>query len=94
MFPITPGVGVRAFVSLTTLYMLLILLRWVGAWIELDLHNPRLRWIPVLTDPLIGWVRRILPAMGPFDFAPLAALLGVWLLRELIGRSLLVHWGI
>lgn len=93
MFMVEPGIMVRAVYSLATLYMLLLLLRWIGAWLELDLMSPRLRWIPALTDPLIGWVRRRLPALGPFDFAPVAALLGVWILREL-AVSLLQNRGV
>ena len=74
----------RAVVHCFTLYMLLILLRWTGPWLELDLYGGRLRWIPQLTDPLFNQMRRILPAMGPVDFAPLASLLIVWLVRQCI----------
>ena len=71
----------RTVYSLLTLYMMMILLRWTSAWIELDLHQPRLRWICRLTDPLITKMRQILPHMGPIDFGPIAALFLVWLVR-------------
>lgn len=66
-----------------TLYMLLILVRWSAPWLQIDLWNRRLRWIGQLTDPAFDLVRRRLPSMGPFDFAPWALLLGVWVLREI-----------
>lgn len=88
MLTMQPGIALRAVYSLATMYMLLILIRWTGSWLELDLHGRRLRWIPAITDPLIGWVRRMLPRMGPFDFAPVVTLLGVWILREILVSAL------
>jgi YggT family protein len=67
--------------SALTLYMMLILLRWVAPWLELDLYGGRLRWIPAVVDPLIVPIRRMLPAMGPLDFGPLAALFVVLIIR-------------
>ena len=71
----------RASNSLLTLYMLLILLRWLGPWIQLDAQDRRLRWAWRLTDPLVNAMRRLLPQMGPMDFGPLAALFVVWVVR-------------
>lgn len=67
-----------------TLYMILIILRWLGPWLQLDMFSGKLAWIPRLTDPLISRIRSFLPPMGPFDFAPVAALLLVWLVRVIV----------
>ncbi len=68
--------------SALTLYMMVILLRWTAPWLELDLRSARLKWIPQVTDPLLHWIRGILPPMGgTFDWAPAAALLGLWVVR-------------
>jgi uncharacterized protein YggT (Ycf19 family) len=77
--------------SLCTLYMLLILLRWFAPFLELNMHDIRLRWIAQLVDPLLRTVRRFLPNLGPMDFGPLATLFLVWIVRE-IALSL-VHGG-
>jgi len=74
----------RAIQSALTLYMIMILLRWLGPWLEIDVRAGWLRWIGPLTDPLLQAIRRILPSMGPFDFAPLAALFVVWVARILL----------
>jgi YggT family protein len=79
-----PQIIASAIFSLCTLYMMAILLRWLGRFLEIDLDTPRLRWIARITDPLIGLFRRILPDMGPFDWSPVAALLSVFILRLLL----------
>ncbi|HEO70111.1 MAG TPA: YggT family protein [Candidatus Hydrogenedentes bacterium] len=79
---------IRATGGAFSFYMLLILLRWLGPWIEFDIDSPRWRWIARATDPLINWLRRILPPLGPMDFGPVAALLLVWIVRALTWRLL------
>ena len=74
--------------SLLTLYMMLILLRWFGPWMGLEVTAGRLVWVGRLTDPLITRLRKVLPHMGPMDFGPLAALVLVWFVRILSGRIL------
>ena len=78
------GLPVRMANSLLTLYMLLILVRWMAPRLALNLLDARLRWIPRLTDPLIDAMRRLLPPMGPVDFGPLAALFVVFVIRALV----------
>ncbi len=70
--------------SALTLYMMLILLRWLAPWLELDLYGGRLRWIPAVVDPVVVPIRRVLPAMGPLDFGPLAALFLVLIIRLIV----------
>ena len=77
------GTGIRLIYSLSTLYMMAILLRWTASWLDLDVYSRRLRWIAALTDPLINRMRALLPSMGPMDWGPLAALFIVWVFREL-----------
>lgn len=71
--------------SALTLYMLVILTRWVGPWLEIDFHQGLWRWIPRLADPLIARMRQILAQlvgpMGPVDWSPIAALMLVWFVR-------------
>lgn len=69
--------------SLLTIYMILIMLRWFGPRLNLETGAGRLRWIARVTDPLVGWLRRVLPPMGPIDFGPIAALFIVWMVRTL-----------
>jgi YggT family protein len=83
------GMMIRLVWGLFTLYMLMILLRYTGSWLGLDLHGGYLRVIPRMTDPLFAWIRRILPSLGPMDYAPLLALFAVWLAREVTAALLI-----
>mgnify|MGYP005864054131 CR=1 FL=1 len=74
---------VRIAYSAFTLYMLLILLRWLGPYLELDFYSVRLRWIASVVDPFVRVIRRRVPPLGPMDAGPIIALLVIWILREL-----------
>jgi YggT family protein len=76
-------VATRAVNTVMTLYMMLIIIRWLSPYLQLDLYSRRLKWIRQMTDPLIDAIRKRLPSMGPFDFAPLVALFAVWLVRSI-----------
>lgn len=78
----------RAVYNLLTLYMLAVILRWMGSWIGLEMEYGRWRFIARITDPVLGRVRSVLPSMGPVDFSPLATLFFVWILRE-VSRQLI-----
>jgi uncharacterized protein YggT (Ycf19 family) len=71
----------RAVYSGITLYMVVVLIRWLGPWVEIDLDSTRLRPITYLTDPPIRAMRRILPDMGPMNWAPIAVLVAAWIIR-------------
>ena len=68
--------------SAITLYMMVVLLRWTAPWLEVNLYSARWNWVTRSTDPLLVWVRKLLPPMGgTFDWAPPALLLALWILR-------------
>ncbi|MBW7864803.1 MAG: YggT family protein [Candidatus Hydrogenedentes bacterium] len=74
--------------SAITLYMMAVLLRWTAPWLEVNVHQGRLAWIPRLTDPLLLRVRHILPPTGGMlDWSPIATLMGLWILRVLLAGS-------
>lgn len=76
------GIVSRAVYTAFTLYMMLILLRWVAVYLQIDLFNPRLRWVTRLTDPLLRVVRRHVPNLGPWDISVVVALVVVFAARQ------------
>ena len=74
----------RTLNAILTIYMMLILFRWLAPWLQLDTFDRRIRWAWRFTDPLINVMRRILPSMGPVDFGPIAALFIVFVVRYMM----------
>lgn len=72
---------IRILGSAVTLYMMVLLIRWLGPYLEVDLHAGRWAWVPKIADPPIKFFRRILPDMGPFDWSPIAAIFAVYFAR-------------
>ena len=72
----------RAIFSGITLYMICVILRWLGPWLSLESDFGRWRWLARTTDPLVGRVGARLPNLGPVNFGPMVTLLGLWILRS------------
>lgn len=43
-----------------------------------------------ITEPVLRPIRRILPSNGPIDFSPLVALVGIWIILQILNNLLLV----
>lgn len=53
------------------LYTMVLLLRVWMQWARCDFYNPFSQFVVKITQPIIGPLRRIIPAMGPIDSASL-----------------------
>jgi YggT family protein len=69
---------------LLDLYSLVLFAAIVLSWVNLSPDNPIVKVVRQLTEPVLAPVRRVLPAAGGFDFAPLVVLLAIRLLQRLI----------
>lgn len=63
--------------TLTDLYLLTFLLRFILQWIRADFYNPFTQAIVKLTNPLIAPVRRLVPASGSIDLPTLVVLVSL-----------------
>lgn len=84
---ISPSLILSIIYCSLTLYMMALLLRWLGPWLELEFHGAILRLLPAITDPFIRLMKRALPPMGPMDWSPLAAVISVFILRLIIVKQ-------
>lgn len=54
------------------------------SWVQPDPHNPIVRFLHRVTEPLMAPIRAMLPPMGGMDFSPMVAILAIqgveWLL--------------
>jgi YggT family protein len=71
-------------VRLLDLYTLIILAGVVLSWTGLPPDNPLVRIVRMLTEPVLGPIRRVLPTMGGIDFSPMVLLLLIGFLRRFL----------
>jgi YggT family protein len=67
------------------IYEVIIIIRVLFSWIQIDEYHPVAQWIYRLTEPLLEPIRRILPTgrMG-IDFSPFLLLLALSLVRRMV----------
>ena len=79
-------------VQLLDLYIIVIVVRIVLSWFPMSPGTAMAsiyRFVQVLTEPLLGPIRRALPparmgSMG-FDFSPMILMIGIYIVRGIIG---------
>lgn len=70
------------------LYTMALLLRVWMQWARCDFYNPFSQFIVKITQPVVGPLRRVIPAMGPIDSS---SLLMAFILRYQSDRAVYGH---
>ena len=81
----------RIVYAVATTYMILVLLRWFGPFIEFDMSAPPWKRFVAIVDVPLARLRQVVPSLGPWDPAPVALLLLVWLARTMIVQTLIMR---
>lgn len=72
-----------------SIYMWLIIGRAILSWVSPDPYNPIVRFLYNVTEPVLGFFRRILPLQfGGLDLSPLAVLLLIVFLQRFLVATL------
>ena len=73
-------------ITLITLYEGLILLRAISSWFASpDSDHPAIDLLKRLTDPVLEPIKKALPDTGGIDLSPLIALIGLELVKRILG---------
>ena len=71
-----------------------VVMSWLVSFKIVDTRQPIVRQIGMalwrLTEPVLGPIRRILPAMGGFDLSPIVAILALTFLRIFLINDVLI----
>ena len=78
--------------GLLGLYTLLIFVRIIFSWGNVEYSNRKMRFLIRVTEPLLGPLRRSLPTAGRMDISPIVAALIIWLLQQVVAGTLLRGW--
>jgi YggT family protein len=71
------------------IFMIITIARAVLSWVSPDPHNPIVRFIHNVTEPVLYQIRKRLPMMfGGMDFSPIAVILIIIFLQKFVVASL------
>lgn len=71
------------------IYMFLVVVRAIASWFAMDPYNPIYQFLIRITEPVLGYVRRLFPIRaGMVDFSPIIVILVIVFLQSFLVRSL------
>jgi YggT family protein len=74
---------------LLSVYLWMVVGRAVISWVNADPHNPVVRFLYEVTEPLLSRIRRWLPlSMGGIDFSPMILILAIMFLQSFLVPTL------
>lgn len=66
------------------IFIFAIFIQAILSWVNPDPHNPVSGLLRSLTSPVLGPIRKLLPAMGGMDLSPIFALIGLMFIKRVI----------
>ncbi len=66
------------------LYALVLFVRVMLSWIQIDPDNPLARIVYQLTEPLLVPIRQLLPQGGGLDFSPIVAFIALLIVEQIV----------
>lgn len=79
--------GLKLIVLVLNIYFFSFLIMVIISWIAPHTHNPIMSVISSITEPVLRPIRNVVPAMGGLDFSIMIAMLGIIILKILLGVS-------
>jgi YggT family protein len=71
-------------------YMWIIVIRAVLSWVDPDPYNPIVRFVEMVTEPVMAPIRRRLPIRGMgIDFSPIIVLIVIVFLQSFLVKTLI-----
>ncbi|MDX6385211.1 MAG: YggT family protein [Blastocatellia bacterium] len=78
--------------GLLGLYTLTIFIQIILSWLGFSYANRLMRFVFNITEPLLGPLRRSVPAIGMFDVSPVIAIIIIWVCKAAVAATLLRGW--
>ncbi|MBI4228833.1 MAG: YggT family protein [Deltaproteobacteria bacterium] len=70
-------------------YMWIIVARAIISWVSPNPYNPIVNFLIVATEPVLRYVRRIVPPIGgSFDLSPILVLVAIVFIRQFLVQTL------
>lgn len=72
------------------IYSLLLVIYTLLTWVPRLLNTTVGRWLAKIVEPYLGWFERIIPTIAGISFAPVVALLVLYLINNYVLRYLIL----
>ena len=81
-------ISILQFISIViNLYKWVVIIAALITWVQPNPHNPIVRFLWNVTEPIYRWIRRYIPTtFGGFDIAPIILILALQFLQILINN--------
>lgn len=76
---------IQLILTIFRLYEVVVVVRVILSWVQVDSYHPAIRLIYNLTEPLMAPIRKLLPTerIG-IDFSPLIVLFGLEIIKKML----------
>jgi YggT family protein len=69
-------------------YMWIVIIRVLVSWVNPDPYNPIVSFLYKATEPVLRYVRRIIPPLGGIDLSPILVFVAIYFLDTFLVGSL------
>ena len=77
----------KLIILVLNIYFFSFIIMVVISWIAPHNHNPVISLISSITEPVLSPIRRVIPSMGGLDFSVMIAMLGIVIIKILLGAG-------
>ena len=73
---------------LLNVYMWIVIIRAIISWVSPDPYNPIVSLLYRVTEPVLGYARRIIPSLGGIDLSPILVLVLIVFLDQFLVQTI------
>ena len=73
---------------LLNVYMWIVIIRAIISWVSPDPYNPIVSLLHRVTEPVLGYARRIIPSLGGIDLSPILVLVLIVFLDQFLVQTI------
>ena len=71
------------------IYLFIVVARAVISWVNPDPYNPVVRFLCMATEPVLRYVRRMMPIVSGIDFSPIIVMVALFFIDQVLVQSII-----
>ena len=71
------------------IYIFIIVARAIISWVSPDPYNPIVRFLYMATEPVLRYVRRVMPVVSGIDFSPIIVMVALFFIDQVLVQSII-----